>query len=151
MNNDTTTPTTAPRPTRGGRDEEPAETRASKTEAGEVSALTRHRDPSLTEKTAEAAKDKAEQKRPGVEWVRPSELLASRSARVAGRGIDFQAELARRTRRAPGHVARGTRRSARAGARFVSERARRLPPVSDFGRGPGPSYSWVSRSGIGLG
>ena len=37
-----------------------------------------------------AAKNKAEQKRPGVDWVRPSELLASRSARVAGRGIDFQ-------------------------------------------------------------
>lgn len=149
--NNYTTPTTAPRPTRGGRDEEPAETRASQVEAGEVSALARHRDPSLTKKTAEAAKDKAEQKRPGVEWVRPSELLAARSARVAGRGIDFQAELARRTRRAPGHVVRGTRRGVRAGARFVSERARRLPPVSDFGRGPGPSYSWVSRSGIGLG
>ncbi len=150
MNNDTT-PTTAPRSTRGRQGEEPAETRASQTEAGEVSALARHRDPSLTKKTAEAAKDKAEQKRPGVEWVRPSELLASRSARIAGRGIDFQAELARRTRQAPGHVVRGTRSGARAGTRFVSERARRLPPVSDFGRGPGPSYSWVSRSGIGLG
>ncbi len=150
MNNDTTTPTTAPRPGRVRRDEEPAETRASQTEAGEVSALARHRDPSLT-KTKTAAEQEAERKRPGVEWVRPSELLASRSARVAGRGIDFQAELARRTRRVPGHVVRGTRRGVRAGARFVSERARRLPPVSDFGRGPGPSYSWVSRSGIGLG
>ena len=86
-----------------------------------------------------------------MEWVRPSELLASRSARVAGRGIDFQAELARRTRRGPGQIVRGTRRGVRAGARFVSERARRLPPVSDFGRGPGPTYSLVSRSGIGLG
>jgi hypothetical protein len=150
MNNNTTTPTTAPRPMRGPRDEEPAETRASQIEAGEVSALARHRDPSLSKKPAATEKD-SERKRPGVEWVRPSELLASRSARVAGRGIDFQAELARRTRRAPGQIVRGTRRGVRAGARFVSERARRLPPVSDFGRGPGPTYSWVSRSGIGLG
>lgn len=150
MNNDTTIPITAPRPMRGRRDEEPAETRASQTEAGEVSALARHRDPSLTKKTA-AAEQEAKRKRPGVEWVRPSELLASRSARVAGRGIDFQAELARRARRAPGQIVRGARRGVRARARFVSERARRLPPVSDFGRGPGPTYSWVSRSGIGLG
>lgn len=149
MNNDTT-PTTAPRLTRERRYEEPAETRASQTEAGEVSALARHRDPSPTKKPAATEKD-SERKRPGVEWVRPSELLASQSARIAGRGIDFEAELARRTRRVPGHVVRGTRRSVRAEARFVSERARRLPPVSDFGRGPGPSYSWVSRSGIGLG
>jgi hypothetical protein len=151
MNNDTTTPTTAPRPMRGGRDEEPAETRASQLAAGEVSALARHRDPSLSKSKTAATEQEAKQKRPGVEWVRPSELLASRSARVAGRGIDFQAELARRTRQAPGHVVRGTRRGVRAGARFVSERARRLPPVSDFGRGAGPTYSWVSRSGIGLG
>lgn len=150
MNNDTT-PTTAPRPMRGRREEEPAETRASQAEAGEVSALARHRDPSLTKAKAGAVDQKAERKRPGVEWVRPSELLASRSARVAGRGIDFQAELARRARRSPGQIVRGTRRGVRAGARFVSERARRLPPVSDFGRGPGTTYSWVSRSGIGLG
>lgn len=146
--NETTMP---PRVMRARREEEPAEARTSRTEAGEVSALARHRDPSLTKKTAEAAKDKAEQKRPGVEWVRPSELIASRSGRIAGRGIDFEAELARRTRRAPGQVIRAGHRGVRAGTRFVSERARLLPPVSDFGRSGGPSYSWVSRSGIGLG
>ena len=139
-----------PRVMRARREEEPAEARNSQAEAGEVSALARHRDPSLTKKTAEAAKDEAK-KRPGVEWVRPSELIASRSGRIAGRGIDFEAELARRTRRAPGQVIRAGHRGVRAGTRFVSERARRLPPVSDFGRGGGPSYSWVSRSGIGLG
>lgn len=148
MSNDATTP---PRPTWEARDEEPAEARTAQTEAGEVSALARHRDPSLSKTKARAAESDAERRRPGVEWVRPSELLASRSARVAGRGIDFQAELARRTRRVPDHIVRGTRRGVRAGARFVSERARRLPPVSDFGRGPGQTYSWVSRSGIGLG
>ena len=34
----------------------------------------------------------------GVEWVRPTDLMARHSANVAGRGLDFQAELARRTR-----------------------------------------------------
>lgn len=113
---------------------------------GEASALARHRDPSLAT-TAEQTGETAKKTRPGVEWVRPSELLASRSARIAGRGIDFEAELARRARRVPGQNYRG----ARAGVRVVSERARRLPPVSAFGRGGGERFSWVSRSGIGLG
>lgn len=146
--NDTTR--TTPRAIRARSEEELTEARASQAEAGEVSALARHRDPSLTKKAAETATEEA-RKRPAVEWVRPSELLASRSARIAGRGIDFEAELARRTRGVPGHVVRLTGRGVRAGGRFVSERARRLPPVSDFGRGGGQSYSWVSRSGIGLG
>ncbi|OSM44562.1 hypothetical protein [Nesterenkonia sp. PF2B19] len=61
---------------------------------------------------------------PGVDWVRPTDLMARHSAALAGRGIDFEVELARRSR-AP--VA--------AGMRSVSDRARRLPPVSAFGRG----------------
>lgn len=121
------------------RDETPRE--------GEASVLARHRDPSLTKDTTEAAK----KQRPGVEWVRPTDLIASRSARIAGRGIDFQAELARRSRRVPGQAYRATRTGARTGVRFVSERARKLPPVTAFGRGSGEHYSWVSRSGIGLG
>jgi hypothetical protein len=115
-------------------------------EAAEVSELALHRDPSLTKKT-EATTDEAKKKRPGVEWVRPSELLASRSGRIAGRGIDFQAELSRRARRLPGQTYRATR----SGVRTMSERARRLPPVTAFGRGSGERFSWVSRSGIGLG
>ena len=83
----------------------------------------------------------------GVEWVRPSDLLVSRSARLAGRGIDFQAELSRRARRLPGQTYRATR----TGMRTMSERARRLPPATAFGRGSGERFSWVSRSGIGLG
>ncbi len=117
-------------------------------DAGEVSALARHGDPSV-QKTATVTD--AVKRRSGVEWVRPSDLIASRSARVAGRGIDFQAELARRARQVPGQAYRGTRTAARAGARAVSERARRLPPASAFGRGSGERFSWVSRSGIGLG
>lgn len=113
----------------------------------EASVLARHRDPSLTEGATEAAK----KQRPGVEWVRPTDLIASRSARIAGRGIDFQADLARRSRRVPGQAYRATRTGVRTGVRFVSERARKLPPVTAFGRGSGEHYSWVSRSGIGLG
>ena len=34
----------------------------------------------------------------GVEWMRPTDLLARHSAQAAGRGLNFQAEMARRTR-----------------------------------------------------
>ena len=33
----------------------------------------------------------------GVEWVRPTDLIARHGAALAGRGIDFEVELARRT------------------------------------------------------
>jgi len=130
---------------RRGAEQELASAHISSQEAtAEASELARHKDPSLTDKdgTAAAAKRKAR----GVEWVRPSDLLVSRSARIAGRGIDFQAELSRRTRRLPGQTYRATR----TGVRTVSERARELPPVTAFGRGSGERFSWVSRSGIGL-
>ena len=39
----------------------------------------------------------------------------------------------------------------RQAAAGFSDRARRLPPVSAFGRGAGARFSWTSRSGIGLG
>lgn len=82
----------------------------------------------------------------GVEWVRPTDLLARQSVTVAGRGIDFEVELARRTRKLTSHATRGLGKAAQA----ISERARRLPDVSEFGRGS-RQQSWVSRSGIGLG
>lgn len=128
-------------------EEEPARARTSSHEAAtaEASELARHKDPSLTDKDVAAAA--AKKKARGVEWVRPSELLASRSARLAGRGIDFQAELSRRTRRLPGQTYRATR----TGMRTMSDRARKLPPVTAFGRGAGERLSSVSRSGIGLG
>jgi hypothetical protein len=119
-------------------------------DGSEVSELARHADPSAAKKTT--VEMAAGRRGSGVEWVRPSDLLAGRLGRVAGQGIDFQAELARRARRAPGHAYRGTRTAARSGARVVSERARRLPPVTAFGRGGGAErHSWVSRSGIGMG
>ena len=86
----------------------------------------------------------------GVEWVRPTDLLARQSATVAGRGIDFEVELARRTRQLTSHVTRASGRGLGKAATAISERARRLPDVSEFGRGS-RHQSWVTRSGIGLG
>ena len=74
----------------------------------------------------------------GVEWVRPTDLIARHSAHAAGRGLDFQAELARRTRT-----------PISAGARRLGDRARRLPPISAFGRSSAPS-SQASRPGVSM-
>lgn len=86
----------------------------------------------------------------GVEWVRPTDLLARQSATAAGRGIDFEVELARRTRQLTSHVTRASSRGIGKVGKAISERARRLPEVSEFGRGS-RHPSWVTRSGIGLG
>lgn len=86
----------------------------------------------------------------GVEWVRPTDLLARQSAAVAGRGIDFEVELARRARQATGQMKRVSSRGLGEVGKAISERARRLPDVSEFGRSS-RHQSWVSRSGIGLG
>ncbi|HWV50627.1 MAG TPA: hypothetical protein VN035_14330 [Microbacterium sp.] len=59
----------------------------------------------------------------GVEWVRPTDLLARHGARLAGNGIDFQAGISYRSRQA-----------ALAKVRSLADRAKRLPPLSAFGR-----------------
>ena len=64
----------------------------------------------------------------GISWVRASDLLSNGTAYIAGRGIDFEAELARRMHRIPA----ATRRA-------VQSRADRLPPLSEFGRPVDPS------------
>lgn len=74
----------------------------------------------------------------GVEWLRPTDLIAHQTSRLAGRGIDFHAELARRAR-AP--IATGARR--------IGDRARRLPPVNAFGR-RGTARQGPARSGVGM-
>jgi hypothetical protein len=75
-------------------------------------ALAVHRDPSVPGITADQESDRA---RPTVAWVRPSEVPTLLGASVARRGIDLQAELARRARRGPGaavsKVARRTTRT----------------------------------------
>lgn len=111
----------------------------------EVSELARHGDPSQTptKTTRKTSEEAAGQTRRGIVWVRPSELMGQATARVAERGIDFQAELARRTRRLPVQTAEASRRA-------VTRRARRLPPVAAFGR-RGHRHAGATRSGIGLG
>ncbi|WP_150462969.1 hypothetical protein [Nesterenkonia ebinurensis] len=74
----------------------------------------------------------------GVAWVRPSDLIARGSASLAGRGIDFETELARKAR-AP----------MVAGATHLGERAKHLPPLQAFGRGhagQSPTRSAVGRA-----
>lgn len=71
-----------------------------------------------------------------VAWVRISELINSGTGRVAGRGIDFEAELARRLRR-PVEVTR----------RAIRDRSSSLPPLSAFGlRQPSAGRESISRS-----
>ncbi|WP_257477306.1 hypothetical protein [Acidipropionibacterium jensenii] len=73
----------------------------------------------------------------GVEWVRPTDLVARSGSRVAGAGIDFQADMARRSRHAVAASTRG-----------LAERARRLPPVAAFGRGH--TDHPMSRDAVGM-
>jgi hypothetical protein len=121
-----------------------------RTDEADVSVLAHRKDPSLTRPDKQGAADGA--RRPaGVEWVRPSDLITRGGSKVAGRGIDFQAELARRSRCGIVQAGRATGRGVTRAGHAVSERARRLPPASAFGRGGGERFSWVSRSGIGLG
>lgn len=88
----------------------------------------------LGHENAKAALQKARAR--GLEWVRPTDLIARQSSRLARRGIDFHAELARRARTATG-------------VERLSQRVRRLPPVSAFGR-RGASQSGPERSGVGM-
>lgn len=74
----------------------------------------------------------------GVEWVRPTDLIVRSSGTLAGRGIEFNSEQGRRFRST---LATGTR--------SVSERARRLPPLSAFGR-RGQHVEGPARSGVGM-
>ena len=67
----------------------------------------------------------------------PTDLMARSGSRVAGAGIDFQADMARRSRHA-----------AATSARAVAARARRLPPVSAFGRGHGTQP--MTRDSVGI-
>lgn len=78
----------------------------------------------------------------GVEWVRPTDLLVRSGSRVAGAGIDLQAELAR-------HARQATTSSTRAmSLRAMSLRARGLPPVSAFGRQSG--RHGLDRGAVGM-
>lgn len=88
---------------------EPAPTPANRRS---VDALAVHLDPSVP--TAEPAQA-GEPFRPRVTWVRPSEMATVLGSRYVRRGIDVEAELSRRARRAPGvAVSAASRRISRA-------------------------------------
>ena len=128
------------------QNDDPEQAVAAGSEDAQVSEIARHGGPSQNPTTM--------MKRipgRGVEWVRPSDLMTRASSRVAGHGIDFHTGLTQRARQIPAHGARALQRGTRTVSQTVSARARRLPPASAFGRGPSRSFSWVSRSGIGLG
>lgn len=74
----------------------------------------------------------------GVEWVRPTDLIVRSSGTLAGRGIEVNGEQGRRFRS-----------TLVTGARSVSERAKRLPPLSAFGR-RGQHVEGPARSGVGM-
>lgn len=63
----------------------------------------------------------------GVEWVRASDLLARGSGTAARRGIDLEARLGRTARHGIGVGAKYL-------GRKTAEIARKLPPLSSFGR-----------------
>lgn len=115
----------------------------------ERSAFAVHRDPSLSAGSPVSRVDR------GIEWVRPSDLIAAGSARFAGRGIDLHTELSRQMRRAPGRTIRAGRDSVRAARDRASTRVREVPDVSEFDVFGSdyrrPSSSWMRESGIGLG
>lgn len=86
-----------------------------------------------------AAKEKLAQVRGrGVDWVRPTDLLAQGGGTLSRRGIDRTTEM-------NWHV----RAPIEKGARWVAERAKRLPPLSAFGRRGGAEQG-PRRSGVGM-
>lgn len=102
-------------------------------EAVAAADITKRKDTTLetaaTEEITDAAEAAVEQKLEnhrarGVEWVRPTDLIARNTASLAGRGIDMEVEMSRRTR-AP----------LAAGLRNLGDRAKHLAPLSAFGHG----------------
>lgn len=118
-----------PEPPRERNDPNPAETTEA---AGTPDAV-------QDAESRKAAKEKLAQVRGrGVDWVRPTDLLAQGGGTLSRRGIDRTAEMNR-------HV----RAPIEKGARWVAERAKRLPPLSAFGRRGGAEQG-PRRSGVGM-
>jgi hypothetical protein len=86
-----------------------------------------------------AAKEKLARVRGrGVDWVRPTDLIAQGGGTLSRRGIDRTVEMNR-------HV----RAPIDKGARWFAERAKRLPPLSAFGHRGGADQG-PRRSGVGM-
>jgi hypothetical protein len=71
-----------------------------------INQLAHHHDPSLA-----SSRGTPTTKKKGIAWVRPTDL-ATYAAPIVGRGIDLQAELVRRARRAPATATRRLHRPA---------------------------------------
>lgn len=87
---------------------DPASSRITEAHEAEVSALAVHRDPSQSPTERRAPED-VKAKRT-IAWVRPSELVTTLGSDRLRRGIDLEAELARRARRTPAQAAWRVRR-----------------------------------------
>ncbi len=107
----------------------------------EIPELARHADPSRRDFAPEVTAETQRLQR-GIVWMRPTELIPHTTAHAAGRGIDFQAELARRTRSLPAHTAAASRRA-------ISARTSALPPLASFGA-PAPRQDAIQRNEPGL-
>jgi hypothetical protein len=93
--------------------------------AGSTEPLAVHGDPSVPTGQAMQEPDLG---RPSLAWVRPSEMTTMLGARSLRRGIDVEAELARRARRLPGAaVAKASRRITRSS---IARPATTYPTVS---------------------
>lgn len=73
---------------------------------------------------AEVEQKLEEHRARGIDWVRPTDLIARSTASLAGRGIDMEVEMSRKARE-----------PLVAGLRGLGDRARRLSPLSAFGHG----------------
>ena len=78
-----------------------------------VAALAVHRDPSVPDEVPGTDPGNVPKPQRRVAWVRPSELPTMLGAKWAGRGIDLQSDLVRRSRRVPITAARAGRRISR--------------------------------------
>lgn len=82
--------------------------RSTEAAEAEVSALAVHRDPSQSPAVNRGQEQAKAQKT--IAWVRPSELVTTLGSDRLRRGIDLEAELARRARRTPAQAAWKVRR-----------------------------------------
>ncbi|PKY69901.1 hypothetical protein CYJ40_07455 [Brevibacterium ravenspurgense] len=73
---------------------------------------------------AEVEQKLEEHRARGIEWVRPTDLIARNTASLAGRGVDLEVEMSRKARE-----------PLVAGLRNLGDRARRLSRLSAFGHG----------------
>ena len=95
----------------------------------EVSALAVHRDPS--QNPAERRGPEEVKAKRTIAWVRPSELVTTLGSDRLRRGIDLEAELARRARRTPAQAAWKVRRRITRNA--IGRPEASAPTVSDQG------------------